>query len=146
MTPRVVLDSNVVVSALLFPQGRLTWIRHTWIRRDLVPLVSAATSKELIRVLAYPKFGLAPEAIEALLSDYLPFAETVRFVPGEAFVPETPDSDDRIFMELAVAGEASLLVTGDRALRQVPGPSGLRVVSPEEFRAELGDSAGLPSE
>ncbi|MCH7935378.1 MAG: putative toxin-antitoxin system toxin component, PIN family [Gemmatimonadetes bacterium] len=146
MTPRVVLDSNVVVSALLFPQGRLTWIRHTWMRRDYVPLVSAATSKELIRVLAYPKFGLAPEAIEALLSDYLPFAETVRFVPGEAFVPETPDPDDRIFMELAVAGEASLLVTGDRALRQVPGPSGLRVVSPEEFRAELGDSAGLPSE
>ena len=146
MTPRVVLDSNVVVSALLFPQGRLTWIRHTWMRRDYVLLVSAATSKKLIRVLAYPKFGLAPEAIEALLSDYLPFAETVRFVPGEAFVPETPDPDDRIFMELAVAGEASLLVTGDRALRQVPGPSGLRVVSPEEFRAELGDSAGLPSE
>ena len=146
MTPRVVLDSDVVVSALLFPQGRLTWIRHTWMRRDYVPLVSAATSKKLIRVLAYPKFGLAPEAIEALLSDYLPFAETVRFVPGEAFVPETPVPDGRIFVGLAVAGEASLLVTGGRALRPVPGPSGLRVVSPEEFRAELGDSAGLPSE
>jgi len=40
-------------------------------------------------------------------------------------------------LELAVAGGASFLVTGDRALQQVPGPGGLRVVSPEEFRAEL---------
>lgn len=134
---RVVLDSNVVLSALLFPRGRLTWIRHMWMRRDFVPLISAATSQELIRVLAYPKFRLAPQEIEALLSDYLPFADTVRIVPGEASVPDTPDPDDRIFLELAVAGGASFLVTGDRALRQVAGPGGLRVVSPEGFRAEL---------
>lgn len=137
MTHRVVLDSNIVVSALLFPQGRLTWIRHSWMRRDFVPLISTATSKELIRVLAYPKFRLAPEAIEALLSDYLPLAETVRVVPVQASIPETPDPDDRIFLELAVAGGASFLVTGDRVLQRVPGPGGLRVVSPEEFRAEV---------
>ncbi len=136
---RVVLDSNVVLSALLFPRGRLTWIRHMWMRRDFVPLVSAATSEELIRVLAYPKFRLTPEAIEALLSDYLPFADTVRLVPGAPSVPDTPDPDDRIFLELAVAGGASFLVTGDRALRRVVGPGGLRVVSPEGFRAELVD-------
>jgi putative PIN family toxin of toxin-antitoxin system len=132
---RVVLDSNVVVSALLFSKGRLAWMREAW-RRRFTPLTSRATADELIRVLGYPKFGLAPAEIMALLGDYLPFAETVH-VPAGARAPVAPDPDDQKFLDLAVVGGASWLVTGDRDLLAVAVPEGLRLVSPETFRGEL---------
>ncbi|MEJ2218670.1 MAG: putative toxin-antitoxin system toxin component, PIN family [Gemmatimonadota bacterium] len=133
--PRVVLDSNVVVSALLFSGGRLAWMREAW-RRRFTPLTSRATADELIRVLGYPKFGLEPAEIMALLGDYLPFAETVD-VPGDVASVVAPDPDDQKFLDLAVAGGASWLVTGDRGLLAVAVPEGLRLVSPETFRGEL---------
>lgn len=134
--PRVVLDSNVVVSALLFSGGRLAWMREAW-RRRFKPLTSRAAADELIRVLGYPKFGLAPAEIMALLGDYLPFAETVDVPGAMASGPVARDPDDQKFLDLAVAGGASWLVTGDRDLLAVEVPEGLRLVSPETFRGEL---------
>ena len=137
VTRRVVLDSNVVVSALLFETGRLAWIRRAWMAGDLVPLVSPATAAELLRVLAYPKFGLTGDEIEALLGDFLPFAEVVEPPEGTDSWPGLADPDDRIFLELAVSGRASCLVTGDRALLSLPPPRGCRLVSPAEFQEIL---------
>ena len=137
MTLRVVLDSNVVLSALLFSQGRLTWIRHAWVRGDFVVLTSRATSEELIRVLSYPKFRLTPEDIAAVLADYLPFAETIQVGAMMGRVPQTPDPDDQVFLELAVAGKATFLVTGDLAFLAMAPCEEVRVVSPEAFRSVL---------
>jgi hypothetical protein len=74
---RVVLDTNTVVSALLFPRGQLGWMRQVWSEGGMLPLVSADTVRELIRVLAYPKFELDRADINATLSAYLPFIETL---------------------------------------------------------------------
>ena len=52
---RVVLDTSVVVSALVFEAGRLAWLRSAWRRERIKPLVSKSTVTELLRVLAYPK-------------------------------------------------------------------------------------------
>ena len=111
--PRVVLDTNLVLSALLFAGGTLVPLRRGWQDARFMPLVSKATVEELIRVLAYPKFRLSFEARENLLSDYLPFCESVQ-VPNPA--PPTPrcrDPFDVPFLELALAGRADFLVTGD---------------------------------
>ena len=56
--PRVVLDTNCLISALLFSKGQLSWLRHAWQNGRCIPLVSRATIEELLRVLAYPKFKL----------------------------------------------------------------------------------------
>ncbi|MFP7864029.1 putative toxin-antitoxin system toxin component, PIN family [Pseudomonas aeruginosa] len=56
---RVVLDTNIVLSALIFNAGRLAWIRHAWQQQQLQPLVCRETASELLRVLAYPKFKLS---------------------------------------------------------------------------------------
>ncbi len=117
---RVVLDTNVVVSALLFERGRLSWLRPAWMAGDFRPLVSHATAAELLRVLSYPKFHLADQEIEAVLGDFLPFAEPVEV--KEATAPRLPDPDDRIFLQLAEAGTAEFLVTGDQNLLAVPPP------------------------
>ncbi|MFQ5518388.1 MAG: putative toxin-antitoxin system toxin component, PIN family, partial [Mariprofundus sp.] len=73
MSLRLVFDTNSVVSALLFEQGRLAWLRLFWQQEEHRPLASRATIQELIRVLAYPKFKLGEQQIQALLADYLPF-------------------------------------------------------------------------
>ena len=114
--PRAVLDTNLVLSALVFSTGSLVTLRREWQSRRFTPLVSKATAGELIRVLTYPKFRLEAEEREDLLSDYLPFCETIQ-VPDPA--PPTPpcrDPFDVAFLELAVAGEADFLVTGDQDL------------------------------
>ncbi len=74
---RVVLDTNVLLSALLFHAGSVSWLRSAWQAEAICPLVSHGTAAELIRVLSYPKFRLSTEEQEDLLADYLPWCETV---------------------------------------------------------------------
>jgi uncharacterized protein len=52
-------------------------MRQVWTEGGMQPLVSSHTVRELIRVLAYPKFELDEIDISATLSAYLPFTETV---------------------------------------------------------------------
>ena len=136
---RVVLDTNVVVSALLFERGRLSWLRPSWMAGDFRPLVSRATAAELLRVLSYPKFHLTDQEIEALLGDFLPFSEPVEVKEAAAALPRLPDPDDRIFLQLAEAGTAEFLVTGDQDLLALPTPGDYRIISPADFGAILRD-------
>lgn len=138
MSRRVVLDTNVVLSALLFSTGRLVWIRTAWQQGRWVPLASRATLDELIRVLSYPKFGLSGDEVLAILKDYVPFVETVEVPAGPLDgVPAAPDPDDQKFLDLAVSGKASHLVTGDAGLLSVSPPPGLALVTPEGFRGVM---------
>jgi uncharacterized protein len=115
LTPRYVFDTNVVVSALLSDAGHLTPLRAAWATGAVVPIVSQATSTELLRVLAYPKFRLDPADRAELLADYLPFAELVA-----GTVPRAPvlavDPDDQPFVDLCVASRAEGIVSGDGQL------------------------------
>ena len=70
---RVVLDTNLVLSALVFPAGRVASLRELWQQQQFLPLVSQPTLAELIRALGYPKFRLTLAEQEELLADYLPF-------------------------------------------------------------------------
>lgn len=113
---RVVLDTNVVLSALVFRAGAAGLVRRAWQRGLVLPLASTATVQELVRVLAYPKFRLSKVAQDELLADYLPYAETVRIPQPPPTVPDCRDTLDLPFMHLAVAGQAHVLVSGDRDL------------------------------
>jgi len=113
MTRRVVLDTNIVLSALLFTGGRVAWIRHAWQRRRLQPLVCRETADELVRVLAYPKFKLSAAARHELLTDFLPYADIVTLPLPWPDLPVCRDKQDQVFLVLAYAGMADALVTGD---------------------------------
>ena len=122
LAPRTVLDTNVILSALVFSSGATARLRHAWQSGLLKPLVSAATVQELMRVLAYPKFQLSAAEQHELLADYLPFAEVV-FVPEPPpRVPDCRDPHDLPFLHLAVAGKADLMVSGDADLLALAAP------------------------
>lgn len=135
---RVVFDTNVVLSALLFRRGHLTWLRELWTRGTVTPLIDKACAEELLRVLSYPKFRLGPDEIEALLGDYLPYTETVETVRISADnLPRCRDPDDQKFLVLAQAGKAEAIVTGDEALLALAGKTRFLIMKPAELRTRL---------
>jgi putative PIN family toxin of toxin-antitoxin system len=123
--PRVVLDTNVVLSALLFGAGPAARVRQGWQSDQFVPLASTATAQELVRVLGYPKFKLAAAEQEELLADFMPWVQVVRVPDPPPSVPACRDPFDLPFLHLAVAGRARALVSGDRDLLALAGSPGL---------------------
>ena len=122
---RAVLDTNVVLSALLFDSGRLSPLRHHWQSGRIVLLVSKATAQELLRVLAYPKFRLTAAERDELLANYLPYAEAVTAPESSTELPQCRDPKDQMFLLLARAASADVLVTGDDDLLQMAGTAAL---------------------
>ena len=115
-TPRVVLDTNCIVSALLFSKQKMAWLRYAWQSGEITPLVSRDTANELIKVLAYPKFKLNQAEQSLLLADFLPYAEIVNTIEAPLNLPKLRDSADQMFLSLAVVGKADMLVSGDNDL------------------------------
>ena len=118
---RVVFDTNVVLSALVFGGGAAGRMRLAWQQGVFVPLASTATAQELVRVLGYPKFRLSPQEQDELLADYLPYTRAVRIPQPPPSVPACRDVMDLPFMQLAVAGRAQVLVSGDQDLLTLAG-------------------------
>lgn len=135
--PRVVLDTNLVLSALVFANGRLVPLRHAWQGGRCLPLVSKATTAELIRVLAYPKFKLSDEEQQELLADYLPWCATARISNPPPATPACRDPYDQPFLQLALAGKADFLVTGDNDLLSLHTQFACPIVTAEQFLAAL---------
>ncbi len=131
--PRVVIDTNLVLSALVFAQGRLTPLRHAWQGQRCQPLLSKATAAELIRVLAYPKFKLTADEQQELLADYLPWCTTVRIPNPPPKTPLCRDPYDLPFLQLAVAGKAEYLVSGDQDLLSLAGRFVCPIISADQF-------------
>jgi putative PIN family toxin of toxin-antitoxin system len=135
-TPRVVLDTNCLVSALLFKSGRLVVLRYAWQHGVIQPIVCKETVAELIRVLAYPKFRLARADIYILLAEFLPFAETWRVKHPAAPVPGLSDPADAVFIHLAKQSQADMLVSGDAHLLGAEVPE-VRIIAPVNFLKSL---------
>lgn len=137
MTSRVVLDTNVLVSALLFEQGRLAWLRRSWQTAAITPVLAESSARELIRVLTYPKFRLERPDIDRLLEDVLPWCET-HSGPIKACQLQVRDPKDQLFLDLALAAGVPVLVSGDGdllALKNQLQP--LLILTPAEFQIWL---------
>ncbi len=143
LTPvRTVLDTNVLVSSLLFHAGQVTWLRGAWRQGRIRPLASREIIAELIRVLAYPMFALNADDQRELLDDYLPYCESVDVSGKHAAIPRCRDPFDREFLNLAVAGQADVLVTGDADIQALADAFAVPILSPGSFRRQLSEDEG----
>ena len=135
--PRVVIDTNLVLSALVFSQGRLTPLRHAWQSAHCQPLLSSATATEFMRVIAYPKFKLAAAEQQELLADYLPYCTTVHMPEQPPTTPTCRVPLDLPFLQLAVAGKAAYLVSGDQDLLSLAGQFPCPIITADQFMKTL---------
>lgn len=135
---RIVIDTNILVSAFL-SKGSLPAQAFDYAIEHDQPLVSAATMRELIRVLKSPKFDpfVSAEHRDALLIRFAPLVEIVEVVQP---VRVCRDADDDRVLEVAVNGMADTIISGDKDLLTLDPFRGVRIVTP---RAYL-DSATAP--
>jgi len=132
---RVVFDTNVVLSALLFTHGRLSWLVDHWQDRSCVPLISRATAVELSRILAYPEFHLSAEEQFEVLGGYLPFCEAIDLAHSCPILCR--DRKDQPFLDLAQSGKADVLVSGDVDLLALAGQTAFVIETPEAYRRRI---------
>lgn len=128
---RVVLDTNTLISALLF-SSTASRLVPLWQSRRITLLLSKAILHEYLRVLAYPKFRLSNQEIRELIEgQLLPFVETVKVKKRLRVVRRDPE--DNKFLECAVAGRAAYLVTGDHDLLALRSYRGITILPVAEF-------------
>lgn len=132
---RVVFDTNVVLSALLFTRGRLTWLVGHWQAGNCTPLMSRATATELTRILAFSKFHLTGEEQLEALANYIPFCEAIGISKSSPVLCRDPK--DQPFLDLAENGNADLLVTGDEDLLVLAGQTTFVIENPEKYRRRV---------
>ncbi len=123
--PKIVFDTNIIISATLFGSGSMRAVRLAWQTGRIIPVVSKETSAELLRVLAYKKFNLAQADIARVLASYLLYAQA-RVVNRSAThmkqIPSCRDARDQIFLDLAQSANADFLVSGDDDLLCMDDP------------------------
>jgi putative PIN family toxin of toxin-antitoxin system len=127
---RIVLDTNVIVSGLLNPEGNPGRIVDLFLAGEVTLLADDRILAEYRAVLRRPKFGLDEADVSDFL--YLLEAESER-VAATPLGHKLPDESDRAFLEVAIAGGAESLVTYNVRHFRLPRAGRLSIDSPAEF-------------
>ncbi|MHB1698492.1 MAG: putative toxin-antitoxin system toxin component, PIN family [bacterium] len=128
---RVVIDTNVILSALLF-KGKLSKIVELWEKELIIPLISKETFNELKRVLGYPKFSLTKDEINSIIEEYiLPYFEAADITTSVKGVCR--DSEDDKFLSCAVSAKADYIISGDMDLCDLKQYRFVKIIKPVEF-------------
>jgi putative PIN family toxin of toxin-antitoxin system len=134
---RVVLDTNAVISALLF-SGVSSKLVSLWQKGLITPLLSREILDEYLRVLSYSKFELSEKEIKELIQEeILPYAEVVK--PKARLRVVRRDPSDNKFLECAVSGKAAVIISGDKELLSLGRYRQIRIQSPAQFLADHPD-------
>lgn len=132
---RIVLDTNLFVSALLTPGSNPDIILHLVKDEKVLLLMSDSICREISRVLAYPKIRKRLTASDEELKNFVQLLSTVAIItPGTLNLPSlNADPDDTKYLVCAVEGHADFIVSGDHHLTDLVMYRGIRTVTPVEF-------------
>lgn len=132
---RIVLDTNVIISRYLTPQGRVARIVDLWEQGAFDLLISEVILKEYARVLRYPRLRPVHHLTDAQLAEidesFLEFAELVAPEKTPSVIKNDPDDDH--FLACADSGGADCLVTGDPHLLKLGSCNQVPILSPADF-------------
>jgi putative PIN family toxin of toxin-antitoxin system len=133
---RVVVDTNVVVSAALVEEGHSASILDLAANGLILMIVSAEILTEYNDLLQRPRLKLAPARIRAMLAV---IRKTSKLVRPQRRLEISPDEADNRFYECAEAGKAGYLITGNAGHFPVDH-KGTRVITPREFIEQVGSA------
>lgn len=127
---KVVLDTNIIVSGLLSPFGAAGEIVRMLASGTIQLCYDARIISEYRNVLFRPRFSFDKTHIDYLLDQIEAVGEVTS---GEPLKKNLPDPDDEPFLEAAVSGNTSCLITRNLKHYPVNKRQGILVVSPEDF-------------
>lgn len=137
---RCVVDTNIVVSAVILPisvpRRAVSRILH-----DDIVLASEPTLDELKEVLFRPKFDtyISREERTRFLAQLASVADVVPIIQR---VRECNDPTDDKFLELALNGRADMIITGDVDLLRMNPWRGLVICSPSDYLSKSEETSG----
>lgn len=133
---RVVLDTNILFSALISPHGAPHAIYRAWRSARFEVVTSRMQLDEIRRASRYPKLQaiLQPAKVGVMINNL----QRAVVLESLSIKIEADDPDDSFLLAMAVAGNADYLVTGDRraGLLQRGRIERSRIVTPTVFCAE----------
>lgn len=128
-TPRIVIDSNVYLSALLFG-GNPRTVVETALRVGAIVIISEEIYTEMLKVVSikFPQFLDEYRAFEVILRE-----RTILIPLGSITVQASRDAKDNMILETACIGGAQIIVTGDKDLLVIRSYQEIMIVSPVEL-------------
>ncbi len=135
---RAVIDTNILVSAVIKPSGRVGAVMQRLRRREYMLLISRATLDEFTQVIFRPhlrkKYGLTDRVLRATIRLIVLRSELVH--PGRRIAISRDPHDDK-FLEVADSGNADVIVSGDEDLLTLIEFEGIPIIPPSRFLATL---------
>lgn len=134
---RVLIDANVVISYLLYPNrpGTIQTIFKALFEGKFTLLLPEALLDEIVITVTqkpHLRERIALDALELMVESLRTVAEEIPLIESE--IPQvTRDPKDDYLLAYAVVGEADVLVSGDKDLLELGEIAGVRIVSPGEF-------------
>ena len=127
---KIVLDTNVLVSGILSPQGAPATVLRSIASGSAAICFDERILSEYRRVLARRKFSFDPQQVAMLLELLEATGQRVLAPPLDLSLP---DPSDEPFVEVAIAAAADFLVTGN--MKHFPAASlrGVRAITPRAF-------------
>ena len=111
---RIVLDTNILISSIIESRGPSARLVDAWLDEEAFILVTSTKQlEELLRVMGYDRLRkrIDESRSETLIDGLLHVATVVETLPE---VDLSPDPDDNAIIGTALAGQADLIVTGDK--------------------------------
>ena len=132
---KVVLDTNVIISGLLFQHGPPGRIIDLWVEEKITVLFSQNLLEEYFAVLLRPKFKRfgTPLERQIILSDLIELDNSMFIHPKTRLNIITEDPDDNNVLECAMEGQADFIVTGDTHLLSLQEFQSIPIITPAFF-------------
>lgn len=134
---RAVLDTNVYLSIFVFPESRIFDLWRLAREGRYTVVISPFIVREFMEKLR-EKFGVPTEARELIKRKVLRKADIVQPKTVPTVIADDPD-DDHI-LACAVAGEAAIIVSGNKHLLRLKEYEGIPIVRPMDFLRTLGST------
>jgi len=132
---KIVLDTNVFVSALINPRGKPAQILNYVFESKVRLFTSPSIIEELERVLSYPKLvkrhGLEKEELKKFVSDLLSILSLVEGKKAIEVIVEDPA--DNNYLSCALDAKADFIVSGDIHLLNLREYEGIQIITPAQF-------------
>lgn len=131
----VVLDTNVIISALFSPSGPSAMIINSWEADEFDVVVSRPLICELRIVIEYPRIKKYLKIPQEIIMSFLRLYPTVATLVDPQVSMNVVDDDpaDNKVLECAVAGKVAYIVTGDKHLLKIKEYQGIVFLPPSGF-------------
>ena len=131
---RVVLDTNVLISAILFG-GKPKQILSEVIAGRLDCVLSLEILDELNGVLQRPKFGFTADQCLYIVEELHQACEIIN--PSSELSVQISDPDDKMILECAIDANADYIITGDSGLIELHPFKHIQILTPDNYLGQI---------